>query len=50
MINAGIYDRDIAIIQRQEVADNGDIVVAMTDENEVTLKDFIKLKSYKTFT
>ena len=46
MINAGIYDRDIAIIQRQEVADNGDIVVAMTDENEVTLKRFYKAKDH----
>ena len=38
MINVGIYDNDIVIVQRQKVARNGDIVVAMTPDNEVTLK------------
>ena len=38
MINAGIFDGDIVIVQRQNVARNGEIVVAMTMENEVTLK------------
>lgn len=42
MINAGIFDGDIVIIQKQRVARNGDIVVAMTMENEVTLKTFYK--------
>lgn len=42
MINAGIYDGDIVIVQRQNVARNGDIVVAMTLDNEVTLKTFYK--------
>jgi len=42
MINAGIFDGDIVIIQKQKVARNGEIVVAMTDENEVTLKRFYK--------
>lgn len=42
MINAGIFDGDIVIVQRQNVARNGDIVVAMTMENEVTLKRFYK--------
>ena len=42
MINVGIYDGDIVIVQKQKVARNGDIVVAMTDENEVTLKTFYK--------
>lgn len=42
MINKGIYDGDIVIVQKQKVARNGDIVVAMTDENEVTLKTFYK--------
>ncbi|MDD2203231.1 MAG: transcriptional repressor LexA [Bacilli bacterium] len=46
MINAGIYDGDIVIVQRQNVANNGDIVVAMTDENEVTLKRFYKEKNH----
>ena len=42
MINAGIYDGDIVIVQKQKVARNGDIVVAMTHDNEVTLKTFYK--------
>jgi repressor LexA len=46
MINAGIYDGDIAIIQRQNTANNGDIVVAMNNENEVTLKRFYKERNY----
>lgn len=46
MINKGIYDGDIVIVQKQNVARNGDIVVAMTDENEVTLKTFYKEKDH----
>lgn len=42
MINAGILDGDIVIVERQNTARNGEIVVAMTDENEVTLKTFYK--------
>jgi repressor LexA len=42
MINAGIYDGDIVIIERTEAVRNGEIVVAMTDEGEVTLKTFYK--------
>ena len=42
MINKGIYDGDIVFVQKQKVARNGDIVVAMTDDNEVTLKTFYK--------
>jgi repressor LexA len=38
MIDAGIYDGDIAIIERCDNADNGTIVVALVDQNEVTLK------------
>lgn len=46
MINAGILDGDIVIVERKNTANNGDIVVAMTDENEVTLKTFYKEKDY----
>ena len=42
MINKGIYDGDIIIVQKQKVARNGDVVVAMTLDNEVTLKTFYK--------
>jgi repressor LexA len=38
MIEAGILDGDYVIIQRTEAAENGQIVVAVVDENEVTLK------------
>ena len=46
MINAGIFDNDIVIVKRQKNANNGEIVVAMTDENEVTLKRFYKEKDH----
>ena len=40
------YDNDIVLIEKQNIARNGDIVVAMNDENEVTLKTFYKEKGY----
>lgn len=46
MINAGILDGDIVIVERCNIARNGEIVVAMTDENEVTLKTFYKEKDH----
>ena len=46
MINAGIYDDDIVIVKKQKNANNGEIVVAMTDDNEVTLKRFYKEKDH----
>lgn len=46
MINAGILDGDIIIIEKCDTAKNGDIVVAMTDENEVTLKTFYKEENH----
>jgi len=38
MIEAGILDGDTVIIQRCETAENGTIVVALVDQQEVTLK------------
>lgn len=46
MINKGIFDDDYVIVKRQNDAKNGDIVVAMTEENEVTLKTFYKEKDH----
>jgi len=46
MINAGIFDGDIIIVQKQSTAKNGDMVVAMTDNNEVTLKTYYKENSH----
>lgn len=42
MIEAGILDGDTVVIKRQTAADNGDIVVALVDEEEATLKRFRK--------
>ena len=38
MIDAGILDTDTVIIRKGETAENGQIVVAMVDDSEVTLK------------
>ena len=38
MIEAGIFDQDTVIIRRQETADSGDIIVALIDDEEATLK------------
>lgn len=46
MVNAGIFDGDIVIIQKQSTARNGDIIAAMTEEGEVTLKTFYKEKDH----
>ncbi|AQQ55105.1 transcriptional repressor LexA [Planococcus lenghuensis] len=46
MIEAGILDGDYVIVRQQQTADNGDIVVAMTAENEATVKRFFKEDTY----
>ena len=38
MIDAGIFDGDTVLIRKGDVADNGQIVVALVDDTEVTLK------------
>jgi repressor LexA len=40
MIEAGILDGDIALLKRTDSADTGDIVVALIDDEEATLKRF----------
>jgi repressor LexA len=40
MVEAGILDGDFALVKRQEVARDGEIVVALVDESEATLKYF----------
>ncbi|MDP2410573.1 MAG: transcriptional repressor LexA [Pseudolabrys sp.] len=40
MIEAGILDGDIALIRKSDAADTGDIVVALIDDEEATLKRF----------
>ena len=42
MINAGIFDGDLVIIEKRNDAKNGEIVVALIDNNEATLKRIYK--------
>jgi repressor LexA len=44
MINAGIFDGDYVIVQRQSIANNGDIVVALLDD-EATVKTYYNDKN-----
>lgn len=46
MIKKGILSGDIVIIERNNTAKNGEIVAAMTNANEVTLKTFYKEKDH----
>ena len=41
MVNAGIFDRDHILVRRQQTAQNGDIVVALIDD-EATVKTFYR--------
>jgi repressor LexA len=45
MINAGIFDGDKILVQKQSTASNGEIVVALIDDS-VTVKTFYKEKGY----
>lgn len=42
MIEAGIYDKDYVVIEQTEIANNGDVVVALLDNGFATLKRFFK--------
>jgi repressor LexA len=46
MIEAGIHDGDHVIVRQQSTANNGDIVVAMTENDEATVKTFYKEKDH----
>ena len=46
MINAAILDNDYIIVQKQSNASNGDIVVALIDDENATVKTFYKEKDY----
>ncbi len=46
MIDAGIHDGDRVIVRKQNIAHNGDIIVAMTDDDEATVKRFYKENGY----
>jgi repressor LexA len=46
MYEVGIYDKDLIVVRKQSTANNGEIVVAMTDEDEATVKTFYKEKDH----
>ncbi|HZG56065.1 transcriptional repressor LexA [Paenibacillus sp.] len=46
MIEAGILDGDYVIVRQQQTASNGDIVVAMTEDDEATVKTFYKERDH----
>ncbi|MDO4903547.1 MAG: transcriptional repressor LexA [Limosilactobacillus sp.] len=46
MINAGILDGDQVIVRKQSTAKDGDIVIAMNEDNEATCKRFYKEDGY----
>lgn len=46
MIDAGILDGDYILVRSQNTARNGDIIVALVDEEEATVKRFFKEKDY----
>ena len=46
MIEAGIHDGDRVIVRKQNIAHNGEIIVAMTEDDEATVKRFYKEKGY----
>jgi len=46
MIEAGIFDKDYIIVRKQTNANNGDIIVALTEEGEATVKRFYKEKDH----
>ncbi|MFE5317337.1 transcriptional repressor LexA [Paenibacillus sp. NPDC056579] len=46
MIEAGIHNGDYVIVRQQQSANNGDIVVAMTEDDEATVKRFYKEKDH----
>ncbi len=45
MVDEGIFDGDIVVIKKQSVAENGQTVVAIIDDNEATLKKIYREKS-----
>lgn len=45
MIEAGILNSDKVIVRSQSIAENGDIIVAMTEDEEATVKRFFKEKT-----
>ena len=49
MIEAGIFDGDLVVVRQQQSAYNGEIVVALTEDNEATVKRFYKEKTISVY-
>ena len=47
MIDAHICDRDMVVVRKQDTANDGEIVVALLEDNSATLKTFRRLKNGK---
>lgn len=45
MINVGIYDGDSIMIKKQSTAEDGDVVIALNEDDEATCKTFYKEKN-----
>lgn len=48
MINIGIYQKDIIIAERCKSAKNGELVIAITDDNKIVFRRLTKDKGYYT--
>lgn len=46
MIEVGIHNGDYVIVRQQQTANNGEVVVAMTEDDEATVKTFYKEKDH----
>lgn len=46
MIETGIHDGDRVVVRKQNIAHNGEIIVAMTEDDEATVKRFYKESGY----
>lgn len=46
MVEAGILDGDFVIVKVTDTAENGDIIVALVNSNEATIKKFYKEENY----
>lgn len=42
MINIGIYEGDIVIVREQDTAENGEIIVALVDDESATVKRYFR--------
>ena len=46
MVDAGIEDKDLVVIRKQDTASVGDIVVALDEDSQNTLKTFAGIDDY----